>query len=203
VAQRGSFYPFALRVDDHSEEKKAIAEVAASLIKPGDSVVLDNGTTSIAVARRLSGTGVTAMALSLHVAAALAVEGGDEILVPGGPVDHDDLAFTSAGAAEAVRTMRYDVALISACAADPATGLSVTRWGDAHVKQAALASSSRVVLLVTADKFSLTAAYVFARISDIDTVITTGDAPLDLIKEIELNGPDVIITDPRASSPCL
>jgi DeoR/GlpR family transcriptional regulator of sugar metabolism len=195
LVQRGAYYPFSLRLDDHGPQKKAIAQAAAALIHPGDSILLDNGTTSIAVAHCLSGTGVTAMALSLHVATALAEKGGDEIIVPGGPVDHDDLAFVSAGAVDTVKGMRYDVALISACAADPATGLSVRRWGDARVKQAGLANANRVVLLVTADKFARTAAHVFARISDVDTVITTRDTPPDVAKEIELNGPDVLFAD--------
>jgi DeoR/GlpR family transcriptional regulator of sugar metabolism len=134
------------------------------MIQPGDCVLLDNGTTAIAVARRLSGLGVTVMALSLHVAAALAVCSGDEILVPGGPLDHDDLAFTSAGAADAVRSMRFDIAVITTCAADPVQGLSVERWGDARVKQAALTNARRAVLVATPDKFSRTAAHVFASI---------------------------------------
>ncbi|MDR1448916.1 MAG: DeoR/GlpR family DNA-binding transcription regulator [Propionibacteriaceae bacterium] len=197
-ARRGSSYPFALRLDDHHSQKEAIAQAAVLAVHPGDCVLLDNGTTAIAVARRLSGAGVTAMALSLHVAAALAERPGDEVIVPGGPIDHDDLAFIGAGAADAVRAMRYDIALISSCAADPATGLSVERWGDAQVKQAILASSRRVVLLATADKFRRTAAHVFAQITDLDAVITADDTPDDIVRELELAGADVTVA--RASS---
>jgi DeoR/GlpR family transcriptional regulator of sugar metabolism len=87
-------------------------------------------------------------------------------------VDRDDLAFVGAGAVDAVKAMRHDVALMSACAAGRPTGLSVRRWGDARVKQAALANADRVALLVrllvAADKFERTAAHVFARISKVD-----------------------------------
>jgi len=162
------------------------------MVTPGDSVLLDNGTTNIAVAQQLSGTGVTAMVLSLHVAAALAAKPGDEIVVPGGPIDHDDLSFTSAGAVDAVRAMLYDVAFMSACAADPFTGLSVERWGDARVKQAALANARRVVLIATPDKFTRTAAHLFAQMADVDVVITTDDTPAEVIHEIGLHGPEVM-----------
>lgn len=192
VAKRGSAYPFALRRDDLHDQKQAIAEAAAAMVQPGDCILLDNGTTAIAVAHCLSGVGVTAMALSLHVAAALATRTGDEIIVPGGPIDQDDLSFTSAGAAEAVRDMRYDLAIISACAADPSTGLSVERWGDARVKQAALRSASRVVLLATVDKFTRTAAHVFANFADIDTIITTDDIPAHIIRELQFLGPQIV-----------
>ena len=201
ILQRGSPYPFTLRADDHREQKEAIARAAAAIVRPGDSVLLDNGTTSIAVARHLSGTGITVMALSLHVAVALASRGGDEILVPGGPVDRDDLAFTSAGAVDAVRAMHYDVALISTCAADPATGLTVERWGDARVKQAALVNARRVVLLATPDKFCRTAAHLFATMGDIDLVITTGDITDDVVAEVEACGPEVTTVPVEPSAP--
>jgi DeoR/GlpR family transcriptional regulator of sugar metabolism len=191
--QRGSSYPFALRADDRLDQKTAIAAAVSALVRPGDSLLLDNGTTAIAVARCLSGRGVTAMALSLHVAAALAERPGDEILVPGGPVDHDDLAFTGAGAVEAVQAMRYDLAFVSACAADLATGLTVERWGDARVKQAALANARRVVLLATADKFTRTAAHLFARLADLDTVVTSADTPADIVQQLRLDGLEVIV----------
>jgi DeoR/GlpR family transcriptional regulator of sugar metabolism len=132
------------------------------------------------------------MALSLHVALALAKRPGDEVLVPGGPIDHDDLAFTSSGAVDAVRAMRYDVALISTCAADPRTGLTVERWGDAQVKRAALTNARRVILLATPDKFGRTAAHAFARMADIDLVITTDDTAADVLYEIREQGPEVL-----------
>jgi DeoR/GlpR family transcriptional regulator of sugar metabolism len=119
VATRGSEYPFALRRGEDSDEKTLLAQAVAGMISPGDSVLIDNGTTALAVAHELAGLGITALALSLHAAAALARTPGNEVIVPGGPVGHDDLAFTGAGAAEAIRAMRFDVAILGACADRP------------------------------------------------------------------------------------
>ncbi|WKK70320.1 hypothetical protein Q0F99_10460 [Rathayibacter oskolensis] len=145
------------------------------MIAPGDSVLIDNGTTALAVAEELSGLGITAMALSLHAAAALARTPGNEVIVPGGPVGHDDLAFTGAGAAEAIRAMRFDIAILGACAADPETGLTVASWGDAQVKRAAIESSRRVLLVATPEKFTRTAAHRFGSFRDLDTIVTLPD----------------------------
>jgi len=73
--------------------------------------------------------------------------------------------------------MRFDVALIGACSADPAHGLTVASWPDAQIKRAALESSARRVLLATAAKFSRTSAHRFGSYEDLDTIITTPDAP--------------------------
>ncbi|WP_203580881.1 DeoR/GlpR family DNA-binding transcription regulator [Microbacterium hibisci] len=198
--RRGSEYPFGLRQSEESVTKQALADLAATLVKPGDSVLVDNGTTALAVAVELAGLGVTALALSLHAAAALASRPGNQVIVPGGLVDHDDLGFTSAGAADAVRAMRFDVAIFGACAADPDTGLTVAGWGDAQVKRAALANSRRAILVATADKFSRTAAHRFGDLSDLDTIVTTPDAGVVVRYQARQAGVEVL-TIPAADNP--
>jgi DeoR/GlpR family transcriptional regulator of sugar metabolism len=195
AVRRGSEYPFGLRLTEESTAKRALARAAADLVNAGDSVLIDNGTTALAVAVELAGRGVTAMALSLHAAAALASRPGNQVVVPGGVVDPDDLAFTSASAVDAVRDMRFDVAIFGACAADPDTGLTVATWGDAQVKRAALASARRSVLVATADKFTRTAAHRFGRIADLDTIVTTTDAPATLRYDAQAAGVTVLTVE--------
>ncbi|MDY0912234.1 DeoR/GlpR family DNA-binding transcription regulator [Rathayibacter festucae] len=197
VATRGSEYPFALRRGEDADEKVRLAQAVAGMVSPGDSVLIDNGTTALAVAHELAGLGITALALSLHAAAALARTPGNEVIVPGGPVGHDDLAFTGAGAAEAIRAMRFDVAILGACAADPETGLTVASWGDAQVKRAAIESSRRVVLVATPDKFTRTAAHRFGTFRDLDTLVTLESVPAAVSHEARAAGA-VVVTVPTA-----
>lgn len=198
--RRGVDYPFALRRTEDAETKDALARVAAGLIAPGDSVLIDNGTTAMTVARELAGLGITALALSLHAAAALASKPGNQVIVPGGVVGHDDLAFTSATAVDTVRAMRFDVAIFGACAADPETGLTVADWNDAQIKRAALAQSNRAVLVATADKFARTAAHRFGTFDNLDAIVTTSDVSADVRYRAERAGVQVIIAPLSASA---
>ena len=192
---RGAGYPFDLRRDEHTATKAALARAAAALVRPGDAVLVDNGTTALAVAHELAGVGITALALSLHAAAALAARPGNQVIVPGGPVDPDGLSFTGPGAAEAIGAMRFDMAILGSCAAHPDTGLTVAGWGDAQAKRAVLAATRRAVLVATADKFGRTAAHRFARISDLDTIATTTDAPAAVLQEARPAGVSVLTID--------
>ncbi|WP_193596606.1 DeoR/GlpR family DNA-binding transcription regulator [Microbacterium sp. YJN-G] len=196
AVRRGAEYPFGLREASEADTKRRLARAAATIVEPGHAVLIDNGTTALAVARELAGLGITAMALSLHAAAALAAVPGNQVLVPGGPVDTDDLAFTSAGAADAVRAMRFDVAFIGACAAHPDHGLTVATWGDAHLKRAALDSSTERVLVATADKFHRTAAHRFGRIGDITTIVTTADAAPSVLYDARESGARILTVSP-------
>jgi DeoR/GlpR family transcriptional regulator of sugar metabolism len=193
LPSRGAEYPFEIRRNADAAEKLMLARTAAGLISPGDCVLIDNGTTALAVAEELSGLGITAMALSLHAAAALVRTPGNEVIVPGGVVGHGDLAFAGPGAAEAVRAMRFDVAILGACAADPENGLTVAGWGDAQVKRAAIECARRVVLVATPDKFERTAAHRFGTLKDLDTIVTTGNVPAALVLDARDAGITVIV----------
>lgn len=195
LPSRGARYPFGLRQTEHSATKEALAKAAANLVKPGDAVLIDNGTTSLAIAHELAGLGVTALALSLHAAAALAAKPGNQVIVPGGPISHDDLTFTADGAAQAVRQMRFDYAFIGSCAAQPDTGLTVADWGEAQVKKAILASTRHAVLVATADKFARTAAHRFASLAEIDTIVTTSSAPAGVFAESRIHDLTLVVVD--------
>lgn len=202
VISRGAEYPFTIRRGADTVAKTLLARAVAGMITPGDSVLIDNGTTALAVAEELSGLGITVMALSLHAAAALARTPGNEVVVPGGVVSHDGLAFTGPGAAEAVRAMRFDIVVLGACAADPENGLTVAGWGDSQVKRAAIESTRSVVLVATPDKFSRTAAHRFGSFRDLDTIVTTQGSPFAVKNEVnELGLVLVEINTDEATAP--
>ena len=192
MAHRGSGFPFALRAGEHGDDKAALAAAAAALVPDDASVLVDNGTTAVAVARALAGRSIRALALSLHAAAALGARPGAEVRVPGGTIVHDDLSFAGVGALQAVRETRFDVAILGACAADPDSGLTVVGWDDAQVKREAMLRSRRVVLVVTPDKLARTSTHRFGSIADVDVLVTTDAAPADLLRAIADAGVEVV-----------
>jgi DeoR/GlpR family transcriptional regulator of sugar metabolism len=178
--KRGSPLPFSSRLDSDLDTKIALAEVAAGLVDDHESVIVDNGTTCLEVARCLAGRPITALALSLHAAAALASRPGPYVTVPGGPVETDSLAMTSSGL-EAVRDMRADVAVLGACSASSTHGLTSTTFEDAALKRAVIAASSRTILVAGAEKLSRSSTFRFGGPEDLTHLVTTRDAPDDLL----------------------
>jgi DeoR/GlpR family transcriptional regulator of sugar metabolism len=93
AAKFGEDVSYRIRASEDQPAKARLAEAAAALINDYDSLIIDNGTTCDAVAHELAGRPVTALCLSLHVAAALAAVPGARVIVPGGPVEPDTLAL--------------------------------------------------------------------------------------------------------------
>jgi len=83
-------FQFLRHADQNRKEKRAIGERAAALIESGQSVMLDSGTTTLALARHLVGrTRLTVITTSLPIAATLQRAGGVETILLGGIVRND------------------------------------------------------------------------------------------------------------------
>lgn len=192
-AKRGAAMPFGSRWEADRAVKGALARAAAALILDEESVVLDNGTTCYAVARELAGRDLTVLALSLHAAAELGSRPGVRVITPGGPVETDTLALIGSAAVRAARDFRADVAVLGACAADPDEGLTSTSYEDAELKRAMLAGARRRVLVTAASKLTRTASFRFGAPTDLTHLVTTPDAPADVLLAFEEHGVEVTI----------
>lgn len=196
--QRGVPMPFAARSEADHDLKAALAAVASTLVADDDAVVVDNGTTCLAVARVLAGRPVTALALSLHAAAALAARPGATVVVPGGVVETDTYAFGGASAVEAVRDFRADVAVLGACSASVTQGLTSTTYDDAALKRAVLASATRRVLVTSPEKLARSSAFRFGDAGDLTHLVTSVDAPPDVLDAFRVEGVEVHLAEVRA-----
>ena len=79
-----SITPFEERFRSASREKQAIAKVVADLIQPGETILLDGGTTTLEVARELVGKALQVVTNSLPIANLLAQQPNIELILIGG-----------------------------------------------------------------------------------------------------------------------
>lgn len=191
--KRGEAVPFGMRVAEDRERKAELAAAVAPLISDYESVIIDNGTTCYTVAQELAGRPLTVLALSLHAAVALAGIPGCTVITPGGPVENDTLALTGHQTIDAVRNMRADVLVFGTCSASAERGLTSTLYEDAQIKQAALRSANRRILVTIADKLSRASNFHFGDPSDLTHLVTTADAPPEMVELFSSEGVEVIL----------
>lgn len=193
AVKAGEELPYALRLSEDLERKNALAHEACRLIADHETVIIDNGTTCHAVAALLVGRPLTAICLSLHSAALLATEQTTRVVVPGGVISTDTLAQMSTHAVDAVRRIRADVFVMGACAITPHRGLVSDLPEDAAIKAAAIESSSRRILITTADKLTRPSTFTFGSIEDLTHLITTDDAPKAALEPFEDAGVEITV----------
>jgi DeoR/GlpR family transcriptional regulator of sugar metabolism len=183
--------PFDRRLEIAHDEKVALAAAAVPLLESARTLVIDGGTTTLEVARRLpshwDGIVVTN---APPVAAALAVHPKAEVVVVGGRLLKGEQVTVGPVAVDAFRAIRADACVLGVCAFDPEAGVTTGNDEEAQVKRAMIACSAQVVALATRDKLHTANPWVVASLDEIDHLVT--DAGGDLTSAFAAAGVGVV-----------
>ncbi len=183
---------FTDRLQVSQEEKAALAEAALPLVVGTRVIVLDGGTTTLELARRLppryDGTVVTN---SPPVALALANHPKAEVMLVGGRLLRDAQVAVGAAAVEAFHMVRADICVLGICSLHPDVGVTTLGGEEAYVKRAMVASAGEVIALATADKLRTASPWVVAQLADIDHLVTDGS--YELTRPYTSAGIDVVV----------
>lgn len=185
---RGEAMPFPVREHEAAEVKQRIAAEVASLLSDGEAVILDSGTTTLAVARALVRRRLTVVPLDLHSTNALSGAPGVRLLIPGGQTEPGTLSFTGPLTENALRSLRVDTAVLGVCGLSAEHGLTAHDLPEVPVKQAAIAAARRTIAVCDAAKFGRTGLGRVCPITDLDMVITDRTAPPDATAPIQARG---------------
>jgi DeoR/GlpR family transcriptional regulator of sugar metabolism len=127
----------------------------------------------------------TAVVTSPDVAVALADHPRLTVDVVGGRLHPQGRSVTGPDAVDALRAVRPDVCVLSACSVHPGTGLTMRHREEAEVVRAMVAGAGRVVCLTTSSKLGTSGPYPVAALDRVDTLVTDA-APGELAPYREL-----------------
>ncbi len=154
------------------EAKLAVAKAAAALVKSGDTVFIDAGTTTLEAGKRLLAMEkLTIFTNSIPLLNERPAD-GTRLISMGGEVRSVSLALVGTGALEWIRRIKIDVAFMGTSGIDPAEGPTTTELSEAGVKSAIVAKARRVVVLADASKWEQPAAIRYADWSQIHDLFT-------------------------------
>ncbi|BEP14581.1 DeoR/GlpR family DNA-binding transcription regulator [Acidothermaceae bacterium B102] len=190
----GSFEPpFALRARMHPEAKRAIAAAVASELDDGLTIILDGGSTGVAIAEALVGRNLTICALNIRVAEILASSPATRVMVPGGQIRHGELSLVGPAVERMLADHVFDTYVMTVSGIDVEAGLTEWNVDDAATKRASLANSRRRIVACDASKFGQTAFARVAAMSDADLIITDADLDAQHRQAIAVLGADLRI----------
>ena len=182
---------FKERLPDDAAAKAAIAAAAVPLVQAGEVVALSGGTTILEFARRLpDDLEATVVTMSPDVAVALADHPGLTVDVIGGRLHPQARTVTGPEAVDALRAVRPDLCLLSACSLHPVAGLTLRHREEAAVVRAMAEGAARVVSLTTATKLGSAGPYPVAALERIDTLVS--DATEEELAVYRALGLDVV-----------
>ncbi len=144
-----------------ANEKLAVAAQACGLIKEGDAVFLDAGTTCLTLARLLKPSGITVFTTSLSSAMEL-IRKGMEVVLIGGSVQNNIGASFGPDACEQISRHQFDKCFLTTTGIDRDAGFMTVYEEDIRIKQAVIRNSSQVYILADHTKFETAACLSFA-----------------------------------------
>lgn len=169
---------FVQRQQISPDAKSAIAQRAATLISPGQVVILDGGTTCVQLARHLPMTlKATVVTHSPSVAVELVDHPGIEVVIIGGRLFKHSIVTVGAAAIEAIGHIRADTYFMGVTGVHPTEGLSTGDFEEAYVKRALVARAAEVVVLASREKLNAASPYVIAEATAATSLVVDGDVP--------------------------
>ena len=154
---------FDRRHQHQVQQKRAIGQAAAALIKPNVSVFVDAGSTCLEVARRLMiREDVKIFTHSIRVMVE-AQHGQADVICIGGKLRRVSEALVDSFALSWLDHLHFDVAIVGVSGLCPKQGLSTTELSEAAVKQAIIARADQVILVANASKLGEPAPVHFAK----------------------------------------
>lgn len=183
--------PFHDRTLTNREEKQRIAATAASLVKPGMTVVLGPGTTTEAVAHRIDGMPITLVTNSLAVARAIASR-ETEVLLTGGRYRSEAELTVGEWTELNLARLFADISFIGVSGIDADSGYTVTEEDEALALRHCIRVAKRAVVVADASKFERVAKASVAPLSAVHLLISDEGLPGDWQIRLEANGVEVI-----------
>lgn len=160
----------------NSAEKERIAALVASQIPNDTSLILNIGTTTEAVAKALyNHRGLRVVTNNLNVAAILAGNPDNEIIVVGGMVRSRDRGIIGEATMDFIRQFKVDIGIIGVSSVEPDGTLRYFDYREVKVAQTIIGQSREVWLVVDHSKFGRDAMVRLGHLSQIKAMFT--DAP--------------------------
>lgn len=180
-------------------EKNSIADEAVKLVKDGDTLVLDTGTTILAFAERLTSKHrLTVITNDIRIALTLEEKTDASIILPGGIIRRGYNCLLGPSTAAGLVGYRVDKAFMAANALS-LNGASTPDPGQAAVKVAFIGIAAETVLLCDSTKLGADSFAVFAPLDKINTVVTDSGVSAEFAASLEAHDINLIVAGKKAA----
>ncbi len=190
ISIRGTSYEpsYQERLLENRDVKEKLGRLAAGLIKDGDSIAFDTGTTVFSVAQHLTHVhNLTVVTHSLTIVDLLKSSSTiQEIIVLGGVLRRQENSIVGDLTLSGIQNFYVDKLFLGVGGINDNLDLTEFSYDDAMVKRQFLSHAQEVILLADSSKFTKTAFVKFGNMEDIDILITDKLPPkplLSLLKE--------------------
>jgi len=192
--------PFAAKARLNQAEKDAIADAAGALVEPGMAIAISAGTTTYALAQRLTEIpSLTVVTNSIRVSDVLHHTGRpDQTIILTGGVRTPSEALVGPFAVSAIRTVHVDLVFVGVHGMDPQSGFTCPNILEAETDRALIEAGRRLVVVADHTKWGVIGISSIARFDQVDVLITDAGLAPDVRAMLESQVGQLIAVDPMS-----
>jgi DeoR/GlpR family transcriptional regulator of sugar metabolism len=199
--QAGPILPFELRLLQNAQVKQAIGKAASTLIHPGDTILLDSGTTVLEIARHLprsllEGGQLTVVTRSLAIASELRRQKQIRLVLLGGLYVHDFDTLVGLQVERALQEMHVDILFTGVDGIAVDSGLTTDNLSEVGLHRIMAQCANQVVAVTDSSKVGANNLQTILSLDEIHSLITDSGAPEAFLKAVRNRGVQVIVVSP-------
>ena len=187
--------PLDVKQMQHRAQKLRIAEAAVALIRDGETIVLDSGSTTAEIARRIRTrvelSSVNIITNALNIAALLIDVPSVRLIMPGGILRRESNSLSGHMAEAALASLQADRLYLGADGVDPQIGVMTPHLAEAQLNAKMIQISRQVVVVADSSKFMRRNISLIAKVEQINMLITDRAAPPEAVEELRQRGVEV------------
>jgi len=165
---------FAQRMQQNGQAKRLIAQKARQLVSPGDTLLIDTGSTTLVIAEELAGIDdLTVVTNSTAIARAISsANKTTQMYLLGGTYNEDNRQTCGRMALNQLDGFHGNLAIVTVGAIAAGIGAMDYNCDEAEIASAMIARTDKVILLVDSSKFDRVAPFVVASFDRIDVLVS-------------------------------
>jgi len=164
---------FLLANQDNIDKKELIATKCLEFIESGDTIILDSGSTTTEIAKKIKGLkNLTVITNALNIALMLGAEPGIEVIMTGGEFKPPTLSLTGQKAADFFKGINVQKLFLATAGISLKSGLTYPSLSDLVVKKAMIDAAETTYLVADSTKIGKSAFASLGALSLIDYIIT-------------------------------
>lgn len=202
--------PMRYRAVVKPTEKSAIARTCAQMVRPGEVIGCNGGTTTTLVAYEIgvrisaeaefAEDGVTVITNAVNIANDLVVRPRARVVVTGGVVRARSYELIGPLADLILPAINIDTLFLGVNGIDPGSGIYANHDGEAAVNAALVRAAKRTIVVADSSKLGQSAFARIATIENLHALVTDGDADRKMLRQLRAQNVEVILATPATSS---
>lgn len=186
-------YNITIEYQKKVDQKKRIGKQAVSMVKPGETVIFDSGSTLYYMVESLpENIPIKAICYGLNIAGILNKKRLLQLIVIGGIYHKDTDMFESLHGDEIMKNIRAQKAFISAFGIHRQAGLTSGSFFASSIRKKIISSSEKIIVLADSSKFGVIECAHFADFNEVHTFITDTNIQEDYLNLFKKLGIPVI-----------